>query len=298
LDGVDHGYTGLVRRIDEEGIRQRLDSGTIVLLSPIGYSMTGEVFNVSSHEVATAVAVALGADKLIVLAEGGGLSYGQGHAVKELNPLEARDLAASVELEEDLERGLLACTRACEGGVRRAHLLDRQLDGALLGELFTLRGSGTLVTRESFDGIRPATLADVTGILDLISPLAEEGVLRLRPRELLENEIQDFVVIERDGLILACAALHLYSEGDAAELAAVVVDRNHRVSGRGDRLVQFMERRALERGVKRLFVLTTRTAHWFLERGYELVSDEALPSARRGHLDRSRGSKILLKALD
>ncbi len=298
LDGIDYQHTGKPRRIDAEAIRQRLDDGAIVVLTPIGYSATGEAFNISSHEVAAATAVALKADKLIGLLEGPGLIDAEGRVPTQLTPQEAEQiLGARHDFDHDEERFLSAAIEACRGGVPRAHLVARRRDGALLRELFTRDGGGTMVTSEAFEGVRRAEQGDIGGILALIEPLEEQGILVRRSREMLENDIDRFTVIERDGMVVACAALYDYPEEGIAELACLVVHPDYRTSGRGDQLLHYLERESAAKGMARLFVLTTQTSHWFRERGFDACSLEDLPATRRPHYDQGRQSKILLKPL-
>ena len=299
VDGVDYQYTGKPRRIDAEAIRQRLDDGAIVVLNPIGYSSTGEAFNISSHDLAAATAIALRADKLIGLIEGQGVLDAEGLAQSQLSPNEAeRLLKSGVDLGHDVERHLGAAIKACRGGVPRAHLVSRQSDGSLLRELFTRDGIGTLVTSETFEGVRPAAQSDIGGILALIEPLEEQGILVRRSQEMLENDIDRFTVIERDGMVVACAALYGYPDDSIAELACLVVHPDYRTSGRGDQLLQYLEKQCAAQGLKRLFVLTTQTLHWFRERGFDTCELSELPEARRSLYDLGRRSKILLKPLD
>jgi amino-acid N-acetyltransferase len=298
VDGIDYQYTGKPRRIDSEAIVQRLDDGAIVVLTPIGYSVTGEAFNISSHDVAAATAVALRADKLIGLLEEPGVLDAEGRTPTQLTPGEAEKILASGEaLGHDVERHLAAAIEACRGGVPRAHLVARQSDGSLLRELFTRDGIGTLVTSQTFEGVRPAVHSDIGGILALIEPLEEQGILVRRPREMLENDIERFTVIERDGMVVACAALYPYPKEAIAELACLVVHPDYRTSGRGDQLLQYLERQSLAAGLERMFVLTTQTSHWFRERGFESCELEQLPEARRSMFDQGRQSKVLLKEL-
>lgn len=297
IEGVDYEYTGEVRRVDAEGIRQRLDAGSIVMLTPIGYSATGETFNVSSHEVAATTALALGADKLIAIVEGRGLTDGKRRPIHELTPSESLELADRKRVPEDVRRHLRAAARVVTGGVRRAHLLSRHIDGGLLLELFTRDGVGTLVSEDPFEGVRPATFEDVGGVLELIEPLEQEGMLVRRSREMLEMDINRFVVIERDGMVVACAALYPYADEGVGELACLAVHPSYRQAGRGDVLLQWVEKRCTELGLGRLFVLTTRTSHWFRERGFEPARLQDLPGSRRSLYDGGRGSKILLKRL-
>lgn len=298
VDGIDYQYTGKPRRIDAEAIGQRLDDGAIVVLTPIGYSATGEAFNISSHDVAAATAVALRADKLIGLLEEPGVVDAEGKTPTQLTPREAEAILTSGRaLGHDVERHLAAAIEACRGGVPRAHLVARQSDGSLLRELFTRDGIGTLVTSEAFEGVRLADRGDIGGILALIEPLEEQGTLVRRSREMLENDIERFTVIERDGMVVACAALYPYPKDAIAELACLVVHPDYRTSGRGDQLLQYLERQSLGEGLTRMFVLTTQTSHWFRERGFESCELDELPEARRSVYDQARRSKVLLKAL-
>lgn len=297
IEGVDYKHTGEVRRVDADGIRHRLDSGAVVLLTPIGYSATGEVFNVSSHEMAATTALALGADKLIAITEGKGPADSKRRPIHELTPTEALDLADRKRVPEELGRHLRAAARAVTGGVHRAHLVPRQIDGGLLLELFTRDGVGTLVSEDPFEGVRPATFDDVAGLLDLIEPLEHDGMLVRRSREMLEMDINRFVVTERDGLVVGCAALYPYPDDGLGELACVAVHEGYRRSGRGDVLLQWVEKRCREMGLERLFVLTTQASHWFRERGFEPGRLTDLPAERRDLYDRGRRSKILVKPL-
>lgn len=297
LEGVDTQHTGLVRKIDADAIRQRLDHGAIVLLPPIGYSVTGEVFNLSYHDVAASAASALGADKLVSLVEGRALVDARKSMPHQMTPTEARELVRRKRFGDDARRHLEAAVIACEAGVRRAHLVSRAHDGGLLLELFTRDGVGTMVTSESYDGVRPARPDDVGGILELLEPLAAEDVLIERPRELLERDIDRFTVVERDGLIAACAATYPFESHGAAEIAAVAVHPTYRDAGRGEVLLDYLERRARDQGLQKLFVLTTRTAHWFRERGFEPGKLTDLPPPRRAAYNKTRASKILVKVV-
>ncbi|MCA9531672.1 MAG: amino-acid N-acetyltransferase [Myxococcales bacterium] len=298
VDGVDFQHSGKVRRVDAEGIRQRLDSGALVVLTPIGYSATGEVFNLSTPELAAETAVALAADKLICLTEGERLQDDAGAALTELSPAEAEALIESGRpFATDVARHLAAAVQACRAGVGRAHLVPRSADGGLLRELFTRDGLGTLVTSTRFEGMRAARREDIAGILTLIEPLEREGVLVRRSRQMLEHDVDRFTVIERDGAIVGCAAVYPYAEERIAELACVVVDRAYRRGGRGDELLAYVERRCRADGLERIFVLTTQTSHWFIERGFAPCTLDALPEARRKAYDVARRSKLLLKQL-
>jgi len=297
-EGVDYGFTGEVRRIDDRAIRSWLDQDAIVLLSPLGYSPTGEIFNLSAEDVAAAAAIALRADKLLVLTESPPLRDPAGQPVRELSPSDAaRLLAEHPTLPEETARHLRLALRACQAGVRRVHLLSRQMDGALLLELFTRDGVGVLITADIYEGSRPAAIDDIGGMLALIQPLEEEGALVRRSRERLEMEIERFSVLERDGAIIGCAALYPFAEERLAELACVAIHPDYRNRGRADTLLRFIERQARAQGLLRLFVLTTRAEHWFRERGFEPAEVADLPVRKQALYNWRRRSKVFIKTL-
>ncbi len=297
IDGVDYRHTGEVRRVDTTGLTQRLDAGAIALVPPLGYSPTGEVFNLAAADVATAVAEAIGADKLIFLSEHK-VSGGRGKLPGSMIPSEVdRLLARRKSLPDELCRILRNAAAGCRAGIGRVHLVDRHTDGVLLGELFTRDGAGTLVTAEPYEHTRDAKIDDVGGILELIAPLEAAGVLVPRPREVLETEIDRFTVVERDGTVIGCAALYPFEKEATGELACVAVHPDYRNGGRGDALLAHMESRAKAGGLTSLFVLTTRTAHWFRERGFATASPDVLPGRRRDMYNWRRGAKVFVKPL-
>ena len=296
LEGVDYQHTGEVRRIDRKGINRLLDERSIVLLSPLGYSPTGEIFNLACEDVATRAAVDLGAEKLLLFGAESGLMDEQGRLVRELRPQQVP--AHLQRLGNNYQAELLdAAAQACRGGVARSHIVSYVEDGALLSELFTRAGGGTLVAQEQFELVREASIGDVGGLIDLITPLEEQGILVRRSREVLEREIEQFSVVEREGLIIACAALYPIADSETGELACLAVNPEYRHGGRGDELLERIEERARAQGIKTLFVLTTRTAHWFRERGFEPSSVDRLPSARASLYNYQRNSKIFEKAI-
>jgi amino-acid N-acetyltransferase len=297
-DGIDYQHTGEVRRVDAEGIRRHLELGQVVLLSPLGYSPTGEVFNLSAEDVATAAAIALKADKLIFLTEARMLRDGRRRPVSQLTAEQAQALLdGRRKLPMETAQHLRSAVHACHQAVNRVHLVDRSLDGALLLELYTRDGVGTLITGETYERLRRATIDDVGGVLELIQPMEAEGILVRRSREQLELEIDRFSVIERDGVVLGCAALYPFPEEAVAELACVAVHPEYRSAGRGDRLLEFVEAQARTLGIGRLFVLTTRTAHWFRERGFEPGDIRGLPLRRQELYNYQRNSKVFIKML-
>ena len=297
IDGVDYQHTGEVRKINTSAIRKALDSGAVVLVSPMGYSPTGEAFNLNAADVAAEIATSLRADKLIFVTNRP-VNNQQGELLNHLLPREVDQLLADAEfLEEQQRRVLQNAAAASRHGVNRIHILSRQQDGVLLTELFTRDGAGTLITAEPYESIREANIDDVGGILELIEPLEAAGILVRRSRELIENEIRQFTIIERDGTIIACAALYPFADEDMAELACLAVHQDYQNGGRGDILLAHMEASARQMGLRKLFVLTTRTAHWFIERGFQAVALDELPDSKRDLYNWQRNSKLFLKNL-
>ena len=298
VGGIDMELTGEVRRIDTEAIQQRLDDGDIVLISPLGYSPTGEIFNLTVEEVATQVAVRLGAAKLIFLMDADGVRNGRRQLVTDLSTSDAEAmLARDSKLASDVRLYLPAAIRACNNGVKRAHLINRRLDGALLLELFTRDGVGTMVSATALANIRSATIDDVGGILQLIEPLEEQGVLVRRSRERLESEIERFVVAEYDGHTIGCAALYAFPDEKLGELAALAVQPDFRREGYGEALLGEIEARARKLKLNELFVLTTKTAHWFLERGFRIAAVADLPQQKQALYNFQRKSLVYRKPL-
>lgn len=293
LDGIDFQHTGQVRRIDTQALCQLLDLEHCILLSPLGYSPTGEVFNLSSEEVATQTAIALQADKLLLLSD----TPVQPQLPPQVDHHRASKLITEGTLPTELSVHLQNSITAIKQGVKRCHIIDSQLDGGILQELFTRDGIGTLVSNDEYEGLRQATIDDVAGILQLIQPMENNGTLVRRSREQLELEIEHFWVIERDGKIIACAALYPFSDEKMAEIACIAVDRAYRRQGRGDTLLKFLEQQARSQGLKRLFVLSTQTLHWFREHGYEPGALKQLPVARASLYNFQRQSKIFIKTL-
>ena len=302
-DGVDFCHTGEVRRVDAEAINARLANNEIVLVPPLGYSSTGEVFNLYADDLATAIAIALGASKLIFLLECGGVVDEAGRLIKQLTQIEAEKLLAKLKsrgerAEENPIRQLECAIEACAQGVTRTHLIERHVAGALLLELFSRDGVGTMVSAAPFDQMRTATVDDVGGILELIEPLERDGVLVRRSREKLEMEIDHFTVLVRDGAIIGCAALYPDKDTHVAELACLTVHSDYQNQGRGEALYASLERDAKGAGASRVFVLTTRAAHWFLERGFIPAEINDLPLARKRLYNYTRQAKVFIKQLE
>lgn len=297
LDGVDLQHTGKVRRVNTRYLNSALDSGAVVLLSPLGYSTTGEAFNLAYTDVAVHIATALKADKLLAFIEPEGIRDSEGELVRQLNLKDCQEFLQDQgeQIPLELAQALRACYQSCLQGVPRAQLISYSVDGAMLTELFTRDGLGTMVHTDCYEQLRTATIDDVGGILELLAPLENEGVLVRRSRELLETEINRFNVMEKDGTIIACAALYPFD--DAAELACMVTHPDYRKSGRAGALLEQMEKLARKQNINKLFVLTTQTAHWFIEQGFAPCSVSDLPMARQSLYNYQRNSKIFVKSL-
>ena len=294
INGVDLMHTGSVRRVDVAAIKHRIDFGEVLLLSPLGYSPTGEVFNVTLEDIATSVAIALDADKLMFLMETDGVHDQHGKLLKELTILAAQELLSGF-LPDDLALYLPCAIRACAAGVARTHLISRHIDGAVLQELFSNEGIGTMLVESTLNTLRAATIEDVGGILHLLRPLEAEGILVRRNRELLEREICRFVVLEHDRRIIGCAALYPFPDEAAAELACLAVSAPYRDQGYGEVILNHMTGIAKAQQLKKLFVLTTRTAHWFIERGFSEEEVSALPLQKKSLYNYQRKSKVFVK---
>jgi len=301
-DGIDFQLTGEVRSVDTDAIQKHLQQHNIVMLGPVGYSTTGEVFNLPAEEVATKTAISLKADKLIFLGKQHGLQNAQGQLQREITPQRLDQyIAQSQDTNPELAQQLRNAQIASLKGVHRVHLISYTYDGALLEELFTRDGSGTLVTDAHYEDVRMANIQDVGGLINLLRPLEEDGILVYRSRERLETEIEQFAVIERDGMILACAALYPIpaqeNELRSAEIAGVAVHPSYRKSNRGSQILHYLEDKARSLGIQQLFVLTTRTAHWFLEHGFETANVDELPNARQALYNYQRNSLVFKKRI-
>ncbi len=298
INGVDLQHTGSVRKVDIDALNDRMEFGEVVLLSPLGYSPTGEVFNVTLEDVATSTAIALDADKLLFLMDTDGVQDAKGELLKELTVAQAQEvLTAKRKLPDDVSLFLPCAIRACEAGVARTHLISRHTDGAMLQELFSDEGIGTMVVESTLNTLRDASIDDVGGVLKLLRPLEEEGILVRRSRELLEQEIARFVVLEHDHRIVGCAALYPFPDEASAELAGLAVEAQSRDRGYGEAILNHMIDVAKSQKLKKLFVLTTRTAHWFIERGFVESDVSALPEQKKSLYNYQRKSKVFVRKI-
>jgi amino-acid N-acetyltransferase len=304
VDGVDFGHSGLVRKVEAGAIRGALDTGAVVLLSPFGFSPTGEAFNLTMEDVATATAIALQADKLLFLTEIAGLHEQSDNPD---SPIDTEIALADAEKvlarlpppakPTDVAFYLQHCVRACRAGVERSHILPFSTDGALLMEVYTHDGIGTMVVDEKLESLREATPDDVGGILQLIEPFERDGTLVRRERHEIERDVANYTVIEHDGVIFGCAALYPYKEARTGEMAALTVSPHVQGQGDGERILKRVEQRARALGLESIFVLTTRTMHWFIKRGFAPVDADWLPEARKRKYNWDRRSQVLVKLL-
>ncbi|KAI0493177.1 hypothetical protein KFK09_027453 [Dendrobium nobile] len=368
VDGIDYGLTGEVKKIDVPRIRERLVKDSIVIVSNLGYSSTGEVLNCNTYEVATACALALEADKLICITDGqivdekgcpirfislqeedfmiknkpkqneaannvkvvGSENYihpfnfesvgsgkqamateafSLGNNANAQNVVGVDKCSASWSIGQGFAIGgderistpyfaeLAAAAFVCKRGVQRVHVVDGTCGGALLLDLFTRDGRGTMIAGNVYEGTRMAREMDLLGIKKVINPLEESGTLILRSEEQLRNELDSFVVVERDGSVIACAALFPFLEEKCGEVASFAVSAECRGQGQGDKLLDYIEKMASSLELERLFLLTTRSVDWFVRRGFSECSIEAIPEERRKRIDFSRGSKFYMKKL-
>ena len=298
---------GLVRKVDVAGIVQTLNMGSMVLLSPFGFSPTGEAFNLTMEEVATSVATALHADKLIFVTEVPGIRLKPTEPAGDDNPIdtempldEAEKLLARLPMATqptDIGFYLQHCVKACKSGVERSHILPFAVDGVLLLEVYVHDGIGTMVVDERLESLREATSDDLGGVLQLIEPFENDGTLVRRERTEMERDIAEYTVIEHDGVIFGCAALYAYPENRTGEMAALTVSPHSQGQGDGEKILRRIEQRAKSKGLESIFVLTTRTMHWFLKRGFVQAPIDWLPEARQRKYNLDRKSVVLVKKL-
>jgi amino-acid N-acetyltransferase len=304
LDGVDFQHTGLVRKIDAAGIRKAVDFGALVMLSPFGFSPTGEAFNLSMEDVAASAADALQADKLIYVTEVKGIPLDPSDPASEIDTelalADAKKLLANLPnpvQPTDTAFYLQHAVKACEAGVERVHIVPFSVDGSVLMESFTHDGVGTMIVDEKLESLREATADDIGGILQLIEPFERNGTLVKRDRTEIERDIDHYTVIEHDGVIFGCAALYPYPEGRTAEMSALTVSPDVQGQGDGERILKRVEQRAKASGLDSIFVLTTQTMHWFIKRGFAQVDPDWLPEARKRKYNWDRRSQVLVKKL-
>ena len=295
IDGIDCQHSGTVRRIDTRSILDNLNTQDIILLSPLGYSPTGELFYLSAEELACQCAIQLNADKLIFISEK--FNFFDNQLTRQFSVSEAIHQLDNHHFPNASVPLINTAISACQQGISRTHLLAENIEGALLQELFTVDGIGTLINADVYENTRTAVIDDIVGIKTLIQPLEQQGILVERSRERLEREIEHFIVIERDGFIIGCVALFLYPDSHIGELACLVIHPDYRQQKRGEHLLAFLEQNARQQGCQQLITLTTQTAHWFVEKGFQQINQQQLPEFRKKLYNYQRNSKALMKTL-
>ena len=296
LDGVDYLQTGDIRKIDTDSINHSLSAGDVVLLSPIGYSPTGDIFNINGEDLATQSSIELKADKLIFIDDSQGILDGNKQLINDLTTQKLSEIILKTK-ENDLIRHYQRIIRACESGVKRVHLIDRNIEGSLLIELFTQNGIGSLISSNYLEDIRLAKIEDVNGIIELIKPLEDSGQLIIRSRQKLEAEINNFYVIEREKKIIGCVALYIAKNTTQAELACMAIKQEYQSQGRGDKLFQHIFKNAVESGIKQIFILSTQATQWFEEQGFYKATLEELPNEKQAFYNYQRNSAVYIKNL-
>lgn len=293
FNGLDLKAQGRVRRVDHTAIREQLNQQHLVLIPPLGYSITGDILYLPPEKLVVEIAAQLNADKVVIVGEN---TSELTESNKELSASELKTLLAeaSPEIQGSLE--LQVAHAVSNAGISRCHVIDGTLDGALLAELFTRDGVGVLIALDQYDIFRRAKVDDIQGILALLKPLEDQHILVKRDPEKLEAEIQHFIVNERDGMVIGCAAIYNLSSHQA-ELSCVAVHPDYQKNGRGDALLQAIEKQARKDRIDTLFVLTTQTEHWFVERGFAAVGVKALPENRQALYNFQRNSKVYQKSL-
>ena len=298
IDGIDYLHTGDIRKIDTDSILHSLNAGDVVLLSPVGYSTTGETFNINGEDLATQSSIELQADKLIFIDDACGIFDSSSNMLKEVTTQELTGIISDrADPHSDIVRHYERIIYASESGIRRVHIIDRNIEGSLLLELFTTNGIGTLVSTDNLEDIRSATIDDVNGIIELITPLELSGLLVKRSRERLETEISNFYVIERENAIIGCGALYTSDNEVQAELACLAIAPDYQSQGRGEKLFEHICKDAQKQGLQQLFILTTRAAHWFIEHGLIKQSLQDLPTEKQALYNYQRNSAVFIKEL-
>ena len=306
VDGTDYQHTGYAERILTKELLKILDDGFIPILPCVGWSSIGRPYNLLSDDLAVVTASRLGADKLFFITSrpafmAADYKLPAGAVVATTGRISNLSLLDVQQFFQDNEQGpelalLDKARRACEAGVSRVHILDGCSDGVLLREVFSNLGSGTMVYSNQYSGIRSMRYDEVGDVLRVMKPFVDKNILLPRTEAMIEDALNDFIVFEIDGAVHASCALHVYPEG-FGEIAAVAVDSAYSHLGVGPKMIEFLCERAKKMGLKKVFVLTTRTADWFLGMGFEegVVSD--LPEKKRTAYNYSRNSQIFIKTI-
>ena len=297
IDGVDFQNTGKIRRINNTAIQQQLDLENIVLISPIGYSPSGDLFNLSAEQVATEIAISLQAEKLILMTEQS-FQSATGELIAQMTTEETKQfINQESQLASSTQHALKSAIHGCQSGVKRVHILNRLIDGALLTELFSRDGIGTLISSTQFEFLRSAVLSDIPGILELISPLEKKGILISRSPEQLEINIADYIIIARDGLIIGCTALHPIKNSQMGLIACLAIHPDYQKSARGNQLLEQLLKQAQQKSFTQVFAFSTQSMQWFIERGFSEQEATQLPTHLQTTYNPLRNAKVLRKQI-
>jgi amino-acid N-acetyltransferase len=306
--GVDYQMTGIVEKVSVELVRRTLGDGLVPIFPNIGWSASGKPYNISSSELAYTLSVALGADKLFFISDHSGVSaeefiLPEGVArneqgiVPHLTSTQARSLVGLNEARSGVEmlELLRLAVKACEGGVSRVHIVNGEIEGVVLQEIFSSRGCGTMVYANQHENVRGMQPADIPEVLRIMQPFVEKEILLPRSEEHLASRCEDYVVYEVDGIVHACGALYRSgSSPELGEIAGVAVDETYTGMGIGKRILSYLIDRARELHLRQLYVLTTQTWDWFVQFGFRDGGLADLPADKRDLYDRRRKSRVLL----
>ncbi len=303
LNGFDYGTAGEIDKLETEAILKVLDDGFIPIFPCIGWNAAGHPYNISSMLLAKQVAMTLKADKLFfmmfneeinaekyIIPEGFALSESGNIPAMSLEEVD-RFIAENPSADSEIKNLLKASQEACRAGVTRVHILDGNIDGVLPCEIFSGLGSGTMIYTGNYGKVRAMEQTDIPSVLAIMKPFIESGKLLTRTETQIADTLEDYIVYEIDGGVHACAALHFYDDGQA-EIAAVAVDENYAHMGIGPKLMDNLIEQAMEGQATSIFIMTTQTADWFEQLGFEEDSIESLPEARRKLWTPNRGSKV------
>ncbi|MCL1945674.1 MAG: amino-acid N-acetyltransferase [Chitinivibrionia bacterium] len=293
VDGVDFQYSGSVDRVDSESIMKILENNMIPIFPNIGWSLSGKPYNISSHELALKISVALGAEKLFFVTDFGAISI-NGSQVSQLTINDAKRLLDEKKGDENEETQLLKLSyEAAKSGVKRVHIVGGHGDGTLLKEIFGNIGQGTMIYTNEYDNIRKLTHSDIPEILRITRPLVEKGILVERSTEDVTETIDEFYGYEVDKILHAVAALHSFDDANV-EIYCVAVDGVYSGMGIGKKMVSFLITLAKSQNKKRLFLLTTKTSDWFEELDFVETTPENLPKAKRDSYNQDRKSRVMV----
>ena len=305
IDGIDMESTGKIRGVDVEAIKNKLNHHEIVIVSPIGYSPIGQIFNLSYEQTAANIAVAINADKLIFYVDANGILNERGELIPELTSEKAHKLISHIEEKPSPESAqnlsyddfniLKSSVFAIKNKIKKVHLINRHIDGSLIEELFTEKGSGTILTEFALENFRKATEGDLKDIYRILFPLEKRKILIERDLTQIKGMINQFYVLEHDKKFVGCVSLNSFKE--SLELASFSIEPKYQRLGFGKKLLKLCELEAKKLKYDEIFILTTQSEHWFAENGFKEKSKELMPTFKKKTYQSERNSKYLTKKL-